>query len=227
MLGRVAQPFEAVEDQVEPELELGRAVGARRREVLLGVLDDVGVPSAGIWLQEVLGHVDELRLGLERHVHLPEREARDVAVQGVIRVVGHVGREAGFPQRSQDGLHPVHPPGTGVGLRIIRLHAQRWRRNTSWDEIAVRRSSVFQSASPEGTSISSSTRVDDPVEDVVLVRDVVVERHRLDAELLAELAHRQRLDPACVGEREGGAQHALPGQRGSGLGVGSVRVAMT
>ena len=46
--------------------------------------------------------------------------------------------------------------------------------------------------------------VDDPVQEVVLVRDVVVERHRLDAERLAELPHRQRLDPALVGERDGG-----------------------
>ena len=44
--------------------------------------------------------------------------------------------------------------------------------------------------------------VEDAVEQVVLVRDVVVERHRLEPEHLAELAHRHGLDPALVGELE-------------------------
>ena len=44
--------------------------------------------------------------------------------------------------------------------------------------------------------------VEHAVEEVVLVGDVVVERHGLEAERLAELAHRQRLDPALVGELE-------------------------
>ena len=39
--------------------------------------------------------------------------------------------------------------------------------------------------------------------------DVVVERHRLHAELLGELAHAERLDPALVGEGDGGAQDPL------------------
>ncbi len=103
------------------------------------------------------------------------------------------------------------------GLLIIRLHAQRWRRNTSCDEIAVRRISDFQSALAGGHLDLGEHQLGDPVHDVVLVLDVVVERHRLDAELLAELAHGERLDPACVGEGERGAQHPLSGQRDPGL----------
>src|SRR6185295_17901058 len=53
-------------------------------------------------------------------------------------------------------------------------------------------------------------RVDDPVQEVVLVGHVVVERHRLDAELLTELAHAERLEPALVGERDRRAQDPLP-----------------
>ena len=44
--------------------------------------------------------------------------------------------------------------------------------------------------------------VEHPVEQVLLVRDVAVERHRLEPELLAEPAHRQRLDAGRVGELE-------------------------
>ena len=64
--------------------------------------------------------------------------------------------------------------------------------------------------------------VDDAVEQVVLVADVAVEGHRLDAELLAELAHAQGLDPAPVGEVDRGPEHALlvSGARRSVVGGG-------
>ena len=58
-------------------------------------------------------------------------------------------------------------------------------------------------------------RIDRSVEDVVLVPDVAIEGHRLDAELLAELAHAERLDAASVGEFDRGPEHALLGQRGA------------
>ena len=51
--------------------------------------------------------------------------------------------------------------------------------------------------------------VEHPVEQVVLVRDVAVEGHRLEAELVTEPAHRQRLDARAVGELERHAQDAV------------------
>src|SRR4051794_9533124 len=56
--------------------------------------------------------------------------------------------------------------------------------------------------------------VDHPVEEVGLAGDVVVERHRLDPELLGELAHRQLLGPTLVGQRDGGAQDPVAVERG-------------
>jgi hypothetical protein len=44
--------------------------------------------------------------------------------------------------------------------------------------------------------------VEHPVEQVVLVGDVAVERHRLEPELFSETAHRQRVDAQPVGELE-------------------------
>jgi len=55
--------------------------------------------------------------------------------------------------------------------------------------------------------------VDHPVEEVVLVVDVVVERHRLDAELLGELAHRELLRPALVGQGDRSVKHPLSTER--------------
>ena len=60
--------------------------------------------------------------------------------------------------------------------------------------------------------------VDHPVEELFLVGDVVVERHRACAELVCELAHRQRFEPVARGERDGGSQHALLAQPRSRLG---------
>src|SRR3954469_13688580 len=54
--------------------------------------------------------------------------------------------------------------------------------------------------------------VDERGEDLVLVGDVVVDRHRLDAELLREGADRQRRQATCVGHGESALEHALPAQ---------------
>ena len=102
---------------------------------------------------------------------------------------------------------------------MICSAAQGWASRTSWAEIARWRMAVFQSVPVGGHLDVAQDQVDDAVEDVVLVGHVVVQRHRLDPELLAEPAHGQRLDPALVGQGDGGAQHPLPAQRGSPLGV--------
>lgn len=56
--------------------------------------------------------------------------------------------------------------------------------------------------------------VRDAIEDVVLAGHVVIQGHGLDAERLAELAHRERLDPALVGESDSGPQHQVLSERG-------------
>jgi hypothetical protein len=66
--------------------------------------------------------------------------------------------------------------------------------------------------------------VDHPVDQLDLVGHVVVERHRRDAQLVGELAHRQRLEPVAVGEGHGGLEDALSAEWGSGLGAHSRRV---
>jgi hypothetical protein len=54
--------------------------------------------------------------------------------------------------------------------------------------------------------------VDHAVEQVDLVGDVVVQRHRLDPQLHPELAHGERVEPAGVGERDGRPQDLVPVQ---------------
>jgi NAD(P)-dependent dehydrogenase (short-subunit alcohol dehydrogenase family) len=56
-------------------------------------------------------------------------------------------------------------------------------------------------------------QVDHAVEQVVLVRDVVVERHGFDPQRAAELAHAEPLEAALVGEVDAGAQDAFAVER--------------
>ena len=92
----------------------------------------------------------------------------------------------------------------------MTLLAQGCRRRTSWAEIVLRRIEALQSGMPVGTSNSVVIELDHPVEDVVLVRHVVVERHRLDAEPAAEAAHREGLDAVLVRELDRRAEDPLP-----------------
>ena len=79
----------------------------------------------------------------------------------------------------------------GPGLRrdSIRPIAQRWREQG----VADRDRPLAHRGLPVGPGDRqvdlAEDEVDDAVEDLVLVGEVVVEGHRLDAELLAELAH--------------------------------------
>jgi hypothetical protein len=51
--------------------------------------------------------------------------------------------------------------------------------------------------------------VEHPVEEVVLVRDVAVQGHRLEPELVAKTPHRHGLDTRTVGELDRGLEDAL------------------
>ena len=60
--------------------------------------------------------------------------------------------------------------------------------------------------------------VEEAVDHVVLVRHVVVEGHRLEAEAFAELSHRQRADPALVHELERGSEDPVSVEGNARLG---------
>ena len=89
--------------------------------------------------------------------------------------------------------------------------AQRWRPSAARVESARPRMAAFQSPPVDGGSISPKTMSIIPSRRSLLAGDVVVERHRLDAELVGELAHRQRLEPAAVGEGDRGPGARAPG----------------
>ena len=64
-----------------------------------------------------------------------------------------------------------------------------------------------------------NNEIDHAVQNVFLVGHVVVERHGLDSELLADPAHADGVDPAFVCKSHSGAKNALPAQRRARLGA--------
>src|SRR5687767_810590 len=71
--GGVAKPLEAVENEVEPDLELVRVAVAGRRDVLGDRLGEVGVTRGGELAEDPLRRLRELVGGVERHGQLLER----------------------------------------------------------------------------------------------------------------------------------------------------------
>jgi hypothetical protein len=70
-------------------------------------------------------------------------------------------------------------------------------------------------ASDGGKLDLARDEINDAIQDVVLVRGMLVQGHRLDPELFAEPAHRERLEAAFVGKSDRGLQHSFPAQRGA------------
>ena len=86
----IADPLEAVEDQVEPEGELALVVRATRLEVLVDMLGDVGQLLALEHTEKRSRFACQLLGAAEVHADLPQREPHDVALQCVITVIGHL-----------------------------------------------------------------------------------------------------------------------------------------
>jgi len=55
--------------------------------------------------------------------------------------------------------------------------------------------------------------LDDSVEDLFLVGDVFVERHRLDPEFRPQTTHRQGAEPVSIGQVDGALKDSFSGQR--------------
>ena len=78
--------------------------------------------------------------------------------------------------------------------------------------MTCRRSVAFQALAGFGPVDLGDDQLQHAIEQVVLVAHVPVEGHRLDAQLLAELAHAQALEALAIGQLDGGREHALPRQ---------------
>ena len=154
---RYQDPLQAFEDQVEPEFE--RRLAYRRLcDVLPDVLREIGVlidrEISNEGGREVL---DPLRP--EGISDLPQRGSDDVAVEGVIRAIGQVGRESRLTQAG-GGLRVDRGVGVAAGAACTGATKALRRRYAVLvgAEIALRRIAAFQSAPSDASSISFTTR---------------------------------------------------------------------
>ena len=125
------------------------------------------------------------------------RVSEDVALDDVVRVIRQLLREARVAEAARvGGLRSAVAPS-----RVSRSSGGRPPRDGGGTPRGPRwRSPGPGLATPRrsGGSDLGVRRIDHSVEHVVLVRDVVVQRHRLDAELVGDLPHADRFDSALV-----------------------------
>ena len=134
-----------------------------------------------------------------------------------------VHRELALPHQAEQPVVVLDTTG-GMSVRDSSTSgAQRCRSRTSRAARIRRRVAAFQSAGLEsggwiahGLEDLGDHELGEAVEDGLLVVDVVVERHRLHAQRLAEAAHGHGVEPLLVGELERAAQDALTAQRLAG-----------
>jgi len=181
-LGHVTGTFQAVEDQVEPELELATVVVAGLQDMLDGQLGEVGVFVGGEPRHDRPRQVRGLLPALERQARLLQREPVDVTVQDRERVRGQRDREAGSPQASE---HRVVVPQRGRTGRATRLH-QADRPPMAAEDLTGADRPLAHGRLPVGFDRRQADlaehQVDHAVEQVALAGHVVVQRHRLDPE---------------------------------------------
>src|SRR5439155_9447414 len=113
------------------------------------------------------------------------------------------------------------------GARGRGAHYEAARPRVAQERLVRRDRALPDSDVPVVSGCGKVDLVDDEVDhcvhEVPLVDDVVVQGHGFDTQFAGERAHRQRLDPALVGESDGGAQHPFPAERGPGPATGAGR----
>ena len=192
MEGGRPQPGDRVEQEVEADLELVPEGVPRHRRPSLGEGGEVGVGRAYLRAEDLSAQGGEVLAALERQAQLLEDEAVEVRVEQGERVPV-CGRPK--PPRRR---HPRTASWWREALGASACAGSPSARRPTGGAAAPRRPTATAGpqlgpplAADDGRWISPNTDVDHGVEQPLLVGDVVVQRHRLDAQASGEGAHRQ------------------------------------
>ena len=149
------------------------------------------------------GHRCQFRLATEGQVDLLQHESVHVAVDGRDRVSSQWDRKSAFAEYRIPASSSPRVAGPGLVLDAIRLTAQGWRSRTARVWCARWLTAFRQSADCFGRLDLGGDEVDQPVEDLVLAIDVVVQRGGFDPQLARQPAHGDGLDPLPVRHDQG------------------------
>src|SRR3954451_18910285 len=216
------QSLGAVEEQVESELELELLiaapadpgeVAARRGH---GDLQDVRVPLRELGRHRLLGLRGQgWRAGVGRFVEELGAEPPDAVAQGVHHVVDQVDRETAGPERPGHRVHVAQDRRGTPGARLDGLARPRVAQHHSTRREHALADAVLPIQRRIGRVELADDDVDHAVEQLVLVGDVLVQRHRDDPQLLRQAAHAHPGDADLVGQGDRGAQHPVTVERGA------------
>ena len=178
-------------------------------------LGEVRVGAGRVLVEDLRPDLGELRLAGERQGELLEHEAVELGVEERDRVAGGGEREAGGAQARDDGVVVGQRRRAGRAPRVHEADAPP----VPQEDLAGgdRAPSKLLAPGPRGVGAVELPEddVDHRVEESLLVRHVVVERHRLDAEPPGERAHREGGEALGVGERDGGGHDGITAQSGA------------
>ena len=192
--------------------------------------------GVGALVGDLGDHRGQVREGLRHRGHLGLRHLDVAAALGRVeellaepdgpaaqRVQGVVGEVVGEAAGAQGGEHALVVRDQRRAQRGPRLQHRRQPLVAEHDRAGgddpgpQRRGPVALRLRPAARADLGVQLPDDGVDHAVeqrlLVGDVVVERHRLDAELLAEAAHRQRTQALVVDQRDRRLEHEVAAQR--------------
>jgi hypothetical protein len=122
-------------------------------------------------------------------------------------------REAGTPQRAEDLLDRSELPPRPVAVRIQQVEPARVPVTQCGPRLDHLPHALLPARIRPGRELEFRQHlVGDGAEQLLLAREVAVDRHPLDAELTAEPAHAQRRCALAVCERERGRDDPLAGE---------------
>ncbi len=145
-----------------------------------------------------------------------DHEPVQVGVQQRVGVRHHGEREPGGTQAADHRVVVAQVGHPGVAPRVEETDRPRvaQQRLAAGDPTVGAAPRTPVAGADRGHVHLFDDVVDHAVEHVLLAGDVVVERHRLDADLPGETAHRQPRQPVTVGQRDRGDDDPLgPRQR--------------
>ena len=176
----------------------------------------MGVGRAHLRPEDLGTQGGEVGLALERQADLLLHEAVEV---GVEQGKGRAGRDEREPLRgkaTEHGIVVAQVLGAGRAARVHQPHGPAVPQQHRPPGDRPRPQLGPPVAAHDRQVQLAEHRVDHRVEQRLLARDVVVERHRLDAEAAGQRPHRQGGQALLVGEGHRLGDDAVAAQRGAG-----------